>query len=262
MSSFVPSLVYPGRYFPHRTLPELVNYLLQSPGWRILMRDETNAEILREVLFTTFFERMSLMGHIVATVYEIKLKEGHNQGTTAIFYLWLKDDFLSFLTRVEGIIPDIFALVDVFLQKEGLRTLQKILECLMFHFSEVPLCITRSILLGNMMRSFPHLRRFREMRFLISPPPPSVGAAMAIWQRQRNYLSPHQFSQKNGMTEDDALILFAKLKNFGLIQGRLFHGRLLSLAISKFLIKRLSHIENPRDMFSILMRVLSGCSFA
>ena len=96
MSSFVPSLVYPGRYFPHRTLPELVNYLLQSPGWRSLMRDETNAEMLREVLFTTYFERMSLMGHIIATVYEIKLKEGHNQGTTAIFYLWLKDDFLSF----------------------------------------------------------------------------------------------------------------------------------------------------------------------
>lgn len=255
----VPSLTKPGCYFPPATLPELVDCLFESPSWRSLMSDENDAE-LTDVLFKTSFRRMSLLGHIVATIYEIRLKKGHNQDTTARFYLWLRDDFLPFLRRVEGIIPDIFALVDCFLQQERLRTLQQILDGLMLHFTEVPLCIIRAILLGNIMRETPYLARFRQMQSI--RPSPSVGAAMAIWQRKRNYLSPRQFSQKNGMTEDDALILFAKLGNVGLIQGRLFRRRLLRLAISRFLIKRLSCHENPRDMFSILMRVLSGCSFA
>jgi hypothetical protein len=256
----VPSLANPGHYFRPVPLLQLVDCLFESPSWRSLMSDETDAGRLRDVLFFSYFRRISLLEHIVATVYEIRLKDGHNQDTTARFYLWLRDDFLPFLRRVEGIIPDIFALVDCFLQRKCLRTIQQILDGLMLHFTEVPLCIIRAILLANMMRETPYLARFRQMKSI--RPSPSVVAAMAIWQMQRNYLSPRQFSQKNGMTEDDALILFAKLGNVGLIQGRLFRRRLLRLAISRFLIKRLSCHENPRDMFSILMRVLSGCSFA
>lgn len=137
----------------------------------------------------------------------------------------------------------------IFSKKGRTPTLEIMLKGLMLHFSEVPLCILRAIFLRDLRRNpeFPRVTTF-------------IGFAMA--KMQGKYLSPWDIEQKNvGLTHFDACIFLEKMRHVGLIQGRLFRRRLLSLSVAqKLLIKRLSYRsgENRCDTFSLFMRVLSG----
>lgn len=251
----VRSLGNPQVFFQFESLLYWLDLLLNCPDSKLLCR-ANDAEIVRlndcgilhAGLFYSF-ESVCLLGKVIETFRKIELDEVNNQEDIARFYCWLRDVFVPFLGRVELVIPDIFTQVNDFFQKGRTPTLEIMLKGLMLHFSEVPLCILRAIFLRNLRTTaeFPRVTTF-------------IGFAMA--KTQGKYLSPWDIEQKNvGLTHYDACIFLEKMRHVGMIQGRLFRRRLLSLSIArKLLIKRLSYGsgENRCDTFSLFMRVLSG----
>lgn len=249
-------------FFSFASLLYWLDLLLNCPDSNVLCHADdaeivrlNDCGILRAGLFYSF-ERVCLLDKVIETFRKIKLDEANNQEDIARFYCWLRDVFVPFLGRVELVIPDIFTLVNDFFQKGRAPTLEIMLKGLMLHFSEVPLCILRAIFLRNL--------RIMQVRKFTNPEFPRVttfiGFAMA--KMQGKHLSSWEVEQKNvGLTHFDACIFLTKMRYLGLIQGRLFRGRFLSLSVAqKLLIKRLSYGsgKNHYDMFSLYMQVLSG----
>jgi hypothetical protein len=169
------------------------------------------------------------------------------------FYFWLRDVFIPFLKRLEGIVPTIFVQVDDFLKGLKLPVISQIIKKLRNHFSEVPLCIIRSI----------SLWKWRRNRFFHLMPQPSTTAqfisGFTLANLQRCH-TPSTILEEVGLTRNNSLILISKLDYFSSVEGKLLRRRLLGLSIAQNLIKRLSYSQ--RDMFFLLMRVLGERSFA
>ena len=249
-------------FFPYDCSSYWLDLLLNCPDSNVLCR-ANDAEIVRlndcGILHAGLFyssESVCLLGKVIETFRKIKLDEEHNQEDIARFYCWLRDVFVPFLGRVELVIPDIFTLVNDFFQKGRTPTLEIMLKGLMIHFSEVPLCILRAIFLRNLRRM--HVRKFTNAEF----PRVTIFIGFAMAKMQGKHLSSWDIEQKDvGLTHYDACIFLEKMRHVGLIQGRLFRRRLLSLSIAqKLLIERLSYGsgENSCDTFSLYMQVLSG----
>jgi hypothetical protein len=169
------------------------------------------------------------------------------------FYFWLRDDFIPFLQRVKGVIPDIFVQVDAFFHAVGLPVISQIIKKLRNHFSEVPLCIIRSIFLWKW-------RRNGRLHLMPQPSPTAqfiCGFTLAKLQR---WNTPSTILEKVGLTRNKSLILISKLEHFKCVEGKLLRRRLLGLSVAQNLIKRLS--DSHRHMFFLLMRVLVARSFA
>jgi hypothetical protein len=249
-------------FFQYASFLYWLDLLLNCPDLNLLYRADyaeivrlNDCGILHACLFYSF-ESVCLLGKVIETFRKIELDEVNNQEDIARFYCWLRDVFVPFLGRVELVIPDIFTQVNDFFQKGRAPTLEMMLKGLMIHFSEVPLCILRAIFLRNLRRM--HVRKFTNAEF----PRVTTFIGFAMAKMQGKNLSSWDIEQKDvGLTHYDACIFLKKMRHVGLIQGRLFRGRLLSLSIAqKLLINRLSHGSGEEccDMFSLFMRVLSG----
>jgi hypothetical protein len=183
---------------------------------------------------------------VVNSFRRIKLDDidGRNQFLTRQFYFWLRDVFIPFLQRVEGVIPDIFVQVDACFKEVGLPVISQIIKKLRNHFSEVPLCIIRSIFLRKLMR-MPQSSTAR------------IVCDFTLAKLQMKYVHVQSLPS---IREKDVLSLISKLEHFKCVEGKLLRRRLLALTVAQNLIKRLSGIH--RHMFFLLMRVLVARSFA
>lgn len=196
--------------------------------------------------------------YVVDAFRRIKLDEhdGRMQFLTHKFYFWLRDVFIPFLQRVEGVIPDIFVQVDSFFKAVGLPVISQIIKKLRNHFSEVPLCIIRSIFLSKWRRNrCLHLRHQSSTAHIL------CGFALASLQ-----MKPVYSQLLPSLPQKDALILIAKLEYFKCIEGKSLRRRLLGLSVAQDLIKRLSGSHREIIIFLLmrflLMRVFGPRSFA
>jgi hypothetical protein len=190
--------------------------------------------------------------YLVDACHEIKLEDndGRNQYLTREFYVWLRDVFISFLQRVEGVIPDIFVQVDAFFKAVGLPVISQIIKKLRNHFSEVPLCIIRSIFFW----------KWRINGLLYLMPQPSTARIVCCFTLAKLQRQSVHVQSLPSIREEDALSLISKLEYFKCVEGKLLRRKLLALSVAQNLIKRLS--DSHRHMFFLLMRVLVARSFA
>jgi hypothetical protein len=168
------------------------------------------------------------------------------------FYFWLRDVFIPFLKRLEGIVPTIFVQVDDFFKGLKLPVISQIMKNLRNHFSEVPLCIIRSILLWKW-------RRNGCLHLMPQSSTAHIVCGFTLAKLQRCY-TPSTILEKVGLTRNNSLILISKLDYFSSVEGKLLRRRLLGLSVAQNLIKRLS--DSHRDRSFLLMRVLGARSFA
>ena len=185
-------------------------------------------------------------------------EEGYMQESIADFFFWLRDVFMRSLDNVKAVMPDIFLRVNARFVNARIPTIETILVSLKEHFCVVPFFIQSAMFLQS-------LRRQKKFLFFVNPESPRahliIGITLVNWY-SGDVLPWRTISQSNvGFSQNDYWLLNSKLRYALKIHGRFFCKRLLSLSFSQILIKRLSHGENPRDspreMFSILMRVLS-----
>jgi len=191
--------------------------------------------------------------HVVNAFRRVKLDDidGRNQFLTMQFFFWLKDVFIPFLQRVEGVIPHIFVQVDAFFKEVGLPVISQIIKKLRNHFSELPLCIIRSIFLWKWRRNrCLHLMHQSSTAHIV------CGFTLAKLQRQ----SVH-FQSIPSIQKKDALILISKLEHFKCVEGKLLRRRLLALSVAQNLIKKLSG-SHCKILSFLLMRVFDARSFA
>jgi len=190
--------------------------------------------------------------YVVNAFRRIKLDDidGRNQFLTRQFYFWLRDVFIPFLQRVEGVIPDIFVQVDACFKEVGLPVISQIIKKLRNHFSEVPLCIIRSIFFW----------KWRINGLLYLMPQPSTARIVCCFTLAKLQRQSVHVQSLPSIREEDALSLISKLEYFKCVEGKLLRRKLLALSVAQNLIKRLS--DSHRHMFFLLMRVLVARSFA
>jgi hypothetical protein len=242
----------PEWFLERGTLEDYMDVLKHSPFFKSLLSrtptQQTGMVLLRQQPdFSPPF-----LKYVVDAFNRIKLydNDGRNQFLTREFYFWLRDDFIPFLQRVKGVIPDIFVQVDAFFKAVGLPVISQIIKKLRNHFSELPLCIIRSIFLWKWRRNgCLHLMPQSSTARIL------CGFTLARLQR----LSVHVQSLPS-ILEKDALSLISKLEHFKCVEGKLLRRKLLALSVAQNLIKRLS--GSHRHMFFLLMRVLVARSFA
>ena len=248
------SLLNPECFLERRTLEDSMDFLLHHPDWKKFFSRPPTQQTGRVLLSQQPDFSEPFLKHLVDAFNRIKLDDidGRNQFLTREFYFWLRDVFIPFLQRVKGVIPDIFVQVDAFFQAVGLPVISQIIKKLRNHFSEVPLCIIRSIF----------IRKWRRNRLFHLMPQPSPTAqficGFTLAKLQRWY-TPSTILEKVGLTRNNSLILISKLEHFKCVEGKLLRRKLLGLSVAQNLIKRLS--DSHRDMFFLLMRVLVARSF-
>ena len=175
------------------------------------------------------------------------------QESIADFFFWLRDVFMRSLDNVKAVMPDIFLRVNAHFANARIPTIEKILVSLKEHFCVVPFFIQSAMFLR---------RRQKKFRFFVNPESPRahliIGITLVKWY-SGDVVPWRTITQSNvKFAQNDYWLLNSKLRYAVDIHGRFFCKRLLSLSFSQILIKRLSHGENPRVFFTMLMRVLSG----
>ena len=239
-------------FLERNTLDDSMDFLKHSPLTTVLLSRPPTQQTGRVLLCLQDDYSAPFLKYVVDAFSRIKLDDidGRNQFLTREFYFWLRDVFIPFLQRVEGVIPDIFVQVDAFFKAVGLPVISQIIKKLRNHFSELPLCIIRSIILSKWRRNgCLHLMPQSSTARIV------CGFTLAKLQRQ----SVHVQSLPS-IREKDALILISKLEHFKCVEGKLLRRKLLDLSVAQNLIKRLS--GSHRNMFFLLMRVLVARSFA
>jgi hypothetical protein len=231
---------------------DIFNY---SPGFRSLLSGPPTQQTVRVLLCHQRDFSPPFLRYVVDACRRINLQDidPRNIFLMREYYFWLRDDFIPFLKRLEGIVPDIFVQVDAFFLAVGLPVISQIIKKLRNHFSEVPLCIIRSILLSKW-------RRNRLFHLMPQPSPTAQFICGFTLAKLQIWYTPSTILEKVGLTRNKSLILISKLEHFKCVEGKLLRRRLLGLSVAQNLIKRLS--DSHRHMFFLLMRVLVARSFA
>ena len=182
-------------------------------------------------------------------------EEAYMQESIADFFFWLRDVFMRSLENVKAVMPDIFLRVNAHFANARIPTIETILVSLKEHFCVVPFFIQSAMFLRS-------LRRQKKFRFFVNPESPRahliIGITLVKWY-SGDVVPWQTITQSNvKFAHNEYWLLNSKLRYAVDIHGRFFCKRLLSLSFSQILIKRLSHGENQRVFFTMLMRVLSG----
>jgi hypothetical protein len=239
------------------TLEDSIDKLEYSPFFNSLLSRLPTHQTGRVLLCLQPDFSPPFLLYVVDAFKRIKLEDidGRNQFLTRQFYFWLRDVFIPFLQRVEGVIPDIFVQVDAFFKAVGLPVISQIIKKLRNQFSEVPLCIIRSIFLRKWRRNgCLHLMSQSSTARIV------CGFTLAKLQMKYVHVQSLPSIREKAIREKDALSLISKLEHFKCVEGKLLRRRLLALTVAQNLIKRLS--GSHRHMFFLLMRVLVARSFA
>jgi hypothetical protein len=235
------------------TLEDSWDRLNYGPWWKDLCRMPLTQQIGRILLYVQDDYSEPYLTIVVYAYKRIKLDDidGRHQFLTLQFYFWLRDVFIPFLQRVEGVIPDIFVQVNAFFKAAGLPVISQIIKKLRNHFSEVPLCIIHSFFFWNW-------RRNGRLHLMPQSSTADIVRRFTLAKLQRRSFVHVQ--SLPSIPEKDALMLISKLEHFKCVEGKLLRRRLLGLSVAQNLIKRLS--GSHRDMLFLLMRVLGARSFA
>lgn len=229
------------------TLDDSMDFLKNHPYWkdffsRLPTRQTGSVLLCQQPDFSPPF-----LKYVVDAFKRIKLddNDGRNQFLIREFYFWLRDVFIPFLQRVQGVIPNIFVQVNAFFKAVGLPVISQIIKKLRNHFSEVPLCIISSIFLW----------KWRRNGCLHLMPQSSTADIVRLFTlaKLQGQFFVHVQSLPS-IREKDALMLISKLEHLKCVEDKLLRRRLLGLSVAQNLIKRLS--DSHRHMFFLLMRVL------
>lgn len=257
-------------------IEDYVDFLHHEPIWKDFCSRSPTEITRNRLLYAQLDFKPPYLYYIINAYKSINIEDidVRNQSLILEFCLFMRDNFIPFLQRIEGSFPDIFVQVDAFFKKDKIPVVLDIMGNLRKHFSEVPLCIIRSMFLWKW-------RINRCVRFSMKPQSPIAqfvcDFTLAKLQRQfipcisalekklaelQGQLIPcsSALEKKEGLTRNDLLILISKLEHFRCVEGKLLRRRLLGLSVAQNLIKRLS--DSHRDMFFLLMRVFGARSFA
>lgn len=233
-----------------------IDHLLSSPEIKTAMIGRCSIEEYKYLLFHSDFSKPGILDRIIK-IYNISQirEEAYMQESIADFFFWLRDVFMRSLDNVKAVMPDIFLRVNAHFANARIPTIEKILVSLKEHFCVVPFFIQSAMFLRS-------LRRQKNFRFFVNPESPRahliIGITLVKWY-SGDVVPWRTITQSNvEFAQNDYWLLNSKLRYAVDIHGRFFCKRLLSLSFSQILIKRLSHGENPRVFFTMLMRVLSG----
>jgi hypothetical protein len=234
---------------PDESFSNSILFLLRDDKLRRLVMEQRLNKLMPLFLQKYRHIYFDSLIHIINAYKQFEMnRQDILQDNIAKFYFWLRDVFLPFLKRAhQNVSLDIYtAKLNSFFQLRGAPTLEDLLKNLRAHFSGEIMCSLHSIFLGK-------LRRNLNFRFFMKPQSPTAplitGFLLAKLQRKFMLHVPKEMS-----------MLYSKLDHVVSIEGKLLRRRLLVLSVAQNLIKRLS--DSHRDMFFLLMRVLSARSFA
>jgi hypothetical protein len=188
-------------------------------------------------------------------IFHRESQEEYEQENIAEFLTWLRDVFMPFLDDVKVVMPDVFIQVDNHLDKERMPKLNEIIQNLQDHFCAFPFSVLKGFFLWNLRTK----KKF--LRFLKDQSPRARDTIRLVLLRlyanpqRRWFFIPQSTFAISG---DERFYAESKLNYAIRIKGRLFRREILTISFAELLIKRLTHDENPRVFFTMLMRVLSG----
>ena len=207
------------------------------------------AEILRGQLFSSpgIVHQISLVSNALNIEDQSQYKD------TLEFFEWLIIRFIPFLEYVQGVIPNVFEEIEIYL-KDGRLSLtltETIMRLLQIH-TKHPLCMICAIALQlNSPQSASH--------FWFSWHNPKLGLAMAELHCEKVFMVHHSMAQQSSLLIEEAIMHRLNMKIF-LQKMRCFKRKLLTITAScRFVIDRLSMLKNLRGL--CLKRVCSNFVF-
>ena len=205
------------------------------------------AKILREQLFSSpgIVHQISLVSNA------LNIEDQSQKEDILEFFEWLIIRFIPFLEYVQGVIPNVFEEIEIYL-KDG----------------RLSLTLTETIMRLLQNHTYHPLYMIRAIAFqLISPQPAShfgfswnnkmVKLAMAELHCQNVFMFNHSMAQQSGLLIEEVIMQRLDMKFFLKKKVRCFKRKLLTITAScRFVIDRLGMLQDFRGL--CLKRVCSN----
>lgn len=203
------------------------------------------AKILREQLFSS----PGIVHQIFLVFNALNIEDQSQQEDILEFFPWLIIRFIPFLEYVQGVIPNVFEEIEIYLKDRSPSLTETIMRLLQIH-TKHPLCMIRAI-------AYQLISLQPASHFGFSWHNPKLGLAMAELHCEKVFMFHHSMAQPSGLLIEEVIMQRLNMKFFLQKKVRCFKRKLLTITAScRFVIYRLSMLKNLRGL--CLKRVCSN----